>query len=82
MQAQPITALGRQSHTLKFLEVHEAHVQGDFPRSSEFLQSAHDEQHVDCRTCWAKIALLFWEYPLGLGVVAEAGRYHFQHYFA
>ena len=68
---------------MRFLEVDETHVQGDFPRSSEFLQSAHDGQHVDCRTRWAKTALLFfWEYPLGLGVVAEAGRYHFQQYFA
>ena len=54
---------------MRFLEVDEAHVQGDFPRSSELLQSAHDEQHVDCRTRWAKTALLFWEYPLGLAVV-------------
>ena len=66
---------------MRFLEVNEAHEQGDFPRSSEFLQSAH-EQRVDCRTCWAKTALLFWEYPLGLAVVAEAGRDHFQQYFA
>ena len=46
------------------------------------MQSAHDEQHVDCRTCWAKAALLFWEYPLGLAVVTEAGRDHFQEFFA
>ena len=64
---------------MRILKVNEAHAQGDFPRSSEFLQSAHDEQHVDCRTCWAKTAL---GYPLGLAVVAEAGRYHFQQYFA
>ena len=57
-----------------FLEVDEAHVQGDFPRPSEFLQSAHDEQDVDCRTCWAKTALLLWEYPPDLEVVAESGR--------
>ena len=64
------------------MEVDEAHVQEDFPRSSEFLQTAHDEQHVDCRMCWAKTALLFWAYPLGLAAVAEAGRDHFQQYFA
>ena len=58
------------------MEVDEAHVQEDFPRSSEFLQTAHDEQHVDCRMCWAKNALLFWEYALGLVVVAEAGHDH------
>ena len=67
---------------IRFLEVDEAHVQGAFPRASELLQSSHDERHVDCRTCWAKTALLFWEYPVGLTVVAYAGRDHFQQYFA
>ena len=71
-----------RSTELRFLEVDEAHVQGDFPPSSEFLQSAHEQQHVDCPTCWAKTALLFCEYPLGLVVVAGAGRDHFQQCFA
>ena len=31
-----------------FLEIAEAHAQGDSPSSSEFLQSSHDEQHVHC----------------------------------
>ena len=31
-----------------FLEIDEAHIQRDSPSSSEFLQSAHDEQHVHC----------------------------------
>ena len=31
-----------------FLEIDEVHVQRDFPSSSEFLQSAHDEQCVHC----------------------------------
>ena len=72
----------RSTELYAFLEVDEAHVQEDFPHSSEFLQSERDEQHVDCRTYWAKTALLFWKYPLGLAVVAEAGRDHFQQYFA
>ena len=63
---------------MRFLVVDDAYVEGDFPRSSEFLQSAHDQHHVDCRTCWAKAALLFWEYPLRLAVVAQAGRDHFE----
>ena len=67
---------------MRILKVNEAHAQGDFPRSSEFLQSSHDEQHVDCRTCWAKTALLFWEYLLGFAVVVAEGRDHFQQYFA
>ena len=29
-----------------------------------------------------EIALLFWEYPLGLAAVTEAGGDHFQQYFA
>ena len=51
---------------------------GIFPSSSEYLQSAHDEQHIDCRARWPKAALLLWEYPRCLAVVAEARRENFQ----
>ena len=64
------------------VHVDEAHVQGSFPSSSQFLQSAHDEEYVDCRARWAKAALLLWEYPPCLAVVAEAGRDNFQQHFA
>ena len=33
---------------VRFLQIDEAHIQGSFPPSSEFSQSAQDEQHVDC----------------------------------
>ena len=33
---------------IRFLQIDEAHVQRNFPLSSEFLQTMHDEQHVDC----------------------------------
>ena len=57
---------------IRFLEGNEAHVQGNFPNSSEFLQSVNDEKHVDCRARRAKSTLLLWEDPHCLAVVDEA----------
>ena len=48
---------------IRLLEVDEAHIQGDFPRSSELMQSAHDEQHADCQARWAKAALISESIP-------------------
>ena len=38
--------------------------------------------HVVCQSRWTKAALLLWEYPLGLAVLAEAGRDKFQQHYA
>ena len=67
---------------VRFLQIDEPHVQGNFPLSSEFLQSAHDEQHVDCWSCGTKAALFLREYSPSLAVVAHAGRDDFQQHFA
>ena len=67
---------------VRLLRIDEALVHGNFPLLSEFLQSAHDEQHVDCWSCGTKAALFLREYSPSLAVVAHAGRDDFQQHFA
>ncbi|MEP4803087.1 MAG: hypothetical protein ABJZ69_01675 [Hyphomicrobiales bacterium] len=68
---------------VRFLQIDEAHVQGRFPLSSELLQSAYDEQHINRWLCGAEAALLFLQEKfLGFAEVAEAGRDDFQQNFA
>ena len=65
---------------IRFLQVVEAHAQGDFPLSSELLQSVNGERHIHCRSRRTKSALFFGEDSPMSAVAAEAGRGDFQQY--
>ena len=64
------------------LEVDEAHVQRDFPLSTQFLQSADYEQHVDGGSRRPEAALLLRQYLLCFAEVAKAIGDDLQQYFA
>ena len=64
------------------MKVDESHVYRKVLLTGQFLESTHNEHHVDCGPATSETALSFWEYALSFAVGAEAIRDYLEHHLA
>ena len=50
--------------------------------TGQFLESTHNEHHVDCGPARSEAALCFWKYALPFAVGAEASCDYLEHHLA